>query len=398
MPEPFEFVPDVEFAPKDPGEIVEGIIGGFEKAWYQDTGEVLELRRPDARRMFLLYVAQVVIHQRVTIDQTGKQNLLKYMRNLFLDAWGGNWGERGYRSPASRALTTLRFALRAPLNFTVAVPIGTQVAATAEVLIAFQTTRLGTIPSGQLSVDIPAECVEPGPIGNDLLPGQVNRLVNWQVPFAIQVQNTTLTAGGAETENDERYRDTLWNLPESLSTCGTIEGYEWWAKKANPGIIDVKAWSEYDIAGIVEVYPLMVGGVLPSDEILEQVTEMISPKKRRPLNDYPEVLRPVEHSYDIDLDWVANEADATVLDQITANVQEAIDDFVLWTKSAISRDIIPSELHRRLLNVGAKRLIVREPEYYAAEYNEVCIARNITINFAGLEKLDYIPRRLLARD
>lgn len=385
MDKPFANVPDIEFAPKDPTVIAEAIVGGFEAAWYQDTGEVLQLRRPDARRMFLLYVAQIVIHQRIAIDYAGKMNLLKYMRGDYLDGWGGNWGERGYRLPASRALTTLRFRLAAALNFTVTVPIGTQVAATGTLTLAFETTALGTIPTGQLSVDVPARCTQTGTIGNDFLPGQINRPINWDVPFAINVANTTTTAGGAEVQDDESYRAALWTVPESFSTCGPIGAYQWWAKQANPAIIDVAIYSAPEIAGEVHVFSLLAGGLLPSDEVLEQVYAIVSAASRRPVTDYVFSERPVAFEYDIDLDWWGNEEDITIQASVETAVATAVDDFVLWTKSRISRDIIADELIRRVLNAGAKRTLLRSPLYRASAYNEVAIARNIRINFAGLE-------------
>jgi phage-related baseplate assembly protein len=385
MAEPFESVPDIEFAPKDPTAITEGIIGGFEAAWYQETGEVLQLRRPDARRMFLENVAQIVIHQRLAIDYAGKMNLLKYMRREYLDGWGGNWGERGYRLPASRALTTLRFSVPAPLNFTVVIPIGTQVAATGSLTLAFETTRVATLPMWQASVDVPAQCTETGPLGNDFAPGTVNRLINFSVPFAINVANTTRTAGGAERQEDEEYRKKLWALPESLSIAGPSGAYEWWARQANSAIIDVAIHSAPEIAGEVWAFPLLQGGLIPSDEILEQVDEILSAVTMRPVADYVTVKKPDEVEFDIDLDWFANEENATILDSVTAEVLSSINDFVLWTKSRISRDIIPSELHRRILNAGAKRVNIREPDYRKSAYSEVAIARSIRINFGGLE-------------
>lgn len=385
---PFEGVPEILFAAKDPTLITEAIIGGFEAAWFQDTGESLQLRRPDARRMFLLNVADIVIHQRQAINFAGRQNLLKYMRGVYLDGWGGNWGERGYRLPASRALTTLRFSVPAPLNFAVTVPLGTLVAPTATVTIAFETTALGLIPAGSSSVDVPARCTEVGTIGNEFLPGQVNRLINFDVPFAINAANTTATAGGAERQEDDGpngYRDALWELPESLSIAGPSGAYHWWAKKANPAIIDVAIYSAPAIAGEVHVYPLLAGGVLPSDEILEQVQAMVGPNKVRPVADFVTAMRPIPVEYDIDLDWYANEDDVTILGSIQTAVAEAVNEFVLWTKSRISRDQIPSELHRRVLNAGAKRVELRSPDYRDSAYNEVAIADNITVNFMGLE-------------
>src|SRR5580692_410701 len=103
MADPFERVPDITFVEYDPVKITNSIIGGFEAAWLQDTGDPLKLYRPDARRMFLEYVSGIVIQQNAALNYTGRMNLLKYMRGVYLDGWGGNWGERGYRLPAARA-------------------------------------------------------------------------------------------------------------------------------------------------------------------------------------------------------------------------------------------------------------------------------------------------------
>lgn len=385
MSEPFANVPDIDFAPKDSTLIVEAVIGGFETAWYQETGETLNLRRPDARRMFLLYVCQIIIHQRAAIDYAGKMNLLKFARGEYLDAWGGNWGERGYRLPASKALTTLRFSLAAPLNFSVTVPVGTLVAATGNLTLNFATTALGLIPTGQVSVDVPAECDQEGTIGNGFLPGQVNRLVDFDVPFAINVRNTSETTGGAERQDDEAYREALWTLPESFSTCGPEGAYRWHAKQANPAIIDVAVYSAPEIAGEVHLFSLLAGGLLPSDEILDQVYQRVSATAMRPVTDYVFSERPAEVPFDIDLDWFGNEEDVTIIASIEAAVMTAVDEFVTWTKSRISRDIVPDELIRRVLNAGAKRTVLRSPIYHESAYNEVAIARNISVNLIRLE-------------
>jgi phage-related baseplate assembly protein len=386
MADPFERVPDITFVEYDPVEITNSIIGGFEAAWLQDTREPLKLYRPDARRMFLEYVAGIVIQQNVALNYAGWMNLLKYMRKDYLDGWGGNWGERGYRLPASRALTTLRFQIPAPTNVNVPIPFHTLVASTASALVTFQTTAVALIPVGSTSVDVPAECTIEGIVGNDFLPGQVNRLVS-SISFAVTVSNTTTTAGGAEIQGDESYRDALWTVPESLSIAGPAGAYLWWAKKANPAIIDVAVYSAPDIAGEVHVYPLVAGGQIPSDEILEQVQTILSANELRPVADYVTTMKPAQVDFDIDLDWFGNVEDATILDSIHTNVDAAVADFVLWTRSRVGRDIIPSELHRRILNAGAKRIVLREPIDRSSAYNEVPIAQNIRVNFGGLEEV-----------
>ena len=68
------------------------------------------------------------------------------------------------RNPARQASGTLRFSVQEAVEEDLEIAQGT-VCMTAG-LVAFETTQAGVLPAGELSVDLPAQAVEPGPGGN----------------------------------------------------------------------------------------------------------------------------------------------------------------------------------------------------------------------------------------
>ncbi|MDT2242281.1 baseplate J/gp47 family protein [Paenibacillus larvae] len=71
------------------------------------------------------------------------------------------------------------------------------------------------IKAGKVSGTITTECSIAGDVGNGFLPGQLNVLVD-PIPFIQSVTNTTESAGGAEEETDDSYRERIRSAPESF--------------------------------------------------------------------------------------------------------------------------------------------------------------------------------------
>jgi phage-related baseplate assembly protein len=384
------FVPDIDFAVKDPTIIQSEVIADYEAAFLTLTGIAKTLAPGDPVRLHLLVVCAWLSQQRVIIDFTGKENLLKYAHGDYLDNLAALHGQRALRLQASPALTTLRFTLAAPLSFDVTVPQGTLCQAPNGV--TFETLAPGFIPSSSLtqSVDVAAQCTTPGVIGNNFAPGQINGLVNWNQPFALTVTNTTVTAGGSDKETDEQYRYRVWLAIESYSTCGPRDAYEFWALSASPDIIQVVVHSAPEIAGEVWLYPLLRDGQLPNQAILDAVEETCSADTRRPVTDFVTAKMPVVVTYTLDIDYYVLKSNEVLLSTIQSNVQQAVADWIQWERSAISRDIIGDELRRRCLEAGAKRIVINSPspDFQVMNYNQIAFHDDTiepVINFAGLE-------------
>jgi phage-related baseplate assembly protein len=380
-------VPEVDFAVKDPMVIQNEVIVSYQDAFLAITGLIKNLAPGDPVRLHLLVVCQWLSHQRVIIDFTGKQNLLKYATGDYLDNIAALYGERALRLPASPATCTLRFTLAAALPFDAVVPSGTQVQAPSSIL--FATTEDGIMPSGTLTVDVPAEATTTGAAGNGFTAGQVASLVNWNQTFVVSVANTDTTSGGADAESDEQYRYRIWLAIESFSTCGPHDAYEFWALSAHPDIIQCVVYSAPAIAGEVWLYPLLAGGEIPSPEIQALVLASCSDKTRRPLTDYVSVFEPTLVTYALDMSYFVLADNEVLFATIQANVNQAVADWILWQRSYISRDLNCDELRKRCLEAGAKRLVIRTPtpDFQVMAYNQLAVhsAADPIVLFGGYE-------------
>jgi phage-related baseplate assembly protein len=384
------FVPDIDFAVKDPAVIQQEVILDYQAAFLALTGIAKTLAPGDPVRLHLLVVCHWLSHQRVLIDFTGKQNLLKYAAGDYLDNLAALYGNRTMRLQASPALTTLRFTLAAQLAFSAVIPKGTMVQAPNAVV--FQTLSDGIIPDATDSVDVPAQALVAGEVGNGFAPGQINTIVNWNQPYGVGVANTVTTAGGSDQETDEQYRYRVWLAIESFSTCGPRDAYEFWALSAHPDIIQVVVYSAPDIAGEVHLYPLLRGGQLPTQPILDLVLAVCSADTRRPVTDYVFSHAPTVFTYQLDMDYWVERDNEVLLDTIKSNVEQAVTDWILWQRSYVSRDLNCDELRKRCLQAGAKRIVVNTPTptFQVMNYDQLAChdetpGHEPIINFVGLE-------------
>jgi phage-related baseplate assembly protein len=356
-----DLVPDISFAEKDAAEIEAHVMALYEAAFYAQTGIRKVLFPGDPVRIFLEVIVELIVGQRVAIDFAGKENLLKYSHDDYLDNLLALYGERTLRIPASPAETTLRFTLAVLLPFDVLVARGTRAMASGD--ITFETTEGGVIPAGSGSVDLPALCLTAGILGNGFAPGSVATLINWQLPYAASVLNTTTSAGGQDREDNEHLRERGWMAPESFSTCGPVGAYEFWARSADADIIDVAVYSAPYIAGEVHLYPLMRGGELPSQAVLDKVYAICSAERRRPLTDHVFVHAPTLVGYRIELTYWILLSNQTLAGSIQTAVNLAVEEFIAWQRARIGRDVNPSRLIAMIVRAGAKRVEIVAPYY-----------------------------------
>lgn len=364
-------LPNIEFASKDVSQIEADVITTYEAI----SGR--KLAPGDPVRLFLQAVAQIIAHQRTLIDYAAKQNLLAFADGDFLDHLGALF--RTERLPAQSAKTTVRFTISAQPQ-TVIIPAGTRV--TSDGKVFFATVDPADIPSGTTEVDVEAECTTVGTIGNDWQPGQINKLVD-PIPWVIKVENITTSSGGTDTEDDDNYRERIRQAPESFSVAGPAGAYEYWARTAHQSIIDVSVSSP--APGEVEIRPLLEGGEIPSQEILDAVAEVCNDKEIRPLTDKVTVLAPTVVNFDINLTYWIDKSNSTIAASIQDAVDEAVNDYITWQKSKLGRGINPSELTARVMAAGAKRVDITLPVFTQITLEQVAVANNVTVQYGGLE-------------
>ncbi len=89
--------------------------------------------------------------------------------------------------------------------------------------------------------------------------------------------------------------------------------------------------------------------------------------------------------YDIDFTYYINSEKAASVNIITEAVENAIAEYELWQKQKLGRDINPSEITRRVVNAGAKRVELVTPVYTKLNRRQVAKVQTISIKFGGLE-------------
>ena len=329
-------------------------------------------------RLFLEGLAYLISQQRYIIDHAARQNLLAYAGGDFLDHLGILTDTQ--RLPAQAARTTMQFSLAEALGSAVTIPQGTRV--TPGEQIYFATIETVEIAPGDTSATVTAECQSPGAFANGFVAGQINKMVDL-VGHVSSVQNLTTSLGGSDLENDDNFRERIQLSAEKYTNAGSRLSYKYWALDAHQDILDVSVISPEP--GHVAVYVLMENGELPSPEILTLVEDSVSGDKTRPLTDFVSVSAPVQVNYDLDVTYYISSANSVQAASIQKNVQDAIDSFLLWQRSAIGRDINPSELISRIQQAGAKRADVASPGFTALGLAQVAKDVSASVTYGGLE-------------
>lgn len=240
------------------------------------TGLESEVGEPlypgDERRIFAEALVAVLVAYASKANDASRQTLLRYARGQVLDAIGERLGVE--RIAATPATTTVKFTLSAAQDHAITIPALTRV--TSDGSLYFATDEACAIPSGETVGTVTASCQTAGAAGNGLLPGTLTTLVDLQ-PYVQTVTNTTVTAGGDDGEpytadGDDRLRERIRLAPNALSVAGPEQAYVYWAMSADPGIVDVAAFSdEYDDELACDVHDGMafVGGdLLEPEELL----------------------------------------------------------------------------------------------------------------------------------
>ena len=362
------------------------------------------------------------------IDATGKSSLLRFAGEETIEKIGELYGERGRRLQASVARCTLRFTLSTVMSSVTIIPQGRRV--TADNQIFFVTIKTLEISAGELTGEVEAVCLTPGRIGNGFTVGMIKNMAD-SIPFVSAAENITESAGGTDIEDIESYRERLRLLPESFSVAGPDGAYEFWAKTAHQGIIDVRVWMpEYNIEafmvflrevlgsgispnlltegqaetfrerltainiesgtgpGNVNVVALMQDGELPTTEVNNMLYTTLNDKRVRPLTDRLHVKTPEVIEYGIHIKYWINSSNATMVSSIQNAVNNAIADFIKWQKTGLGIDVNPSVLHNKVMEAGVKRLEIITPAFKVLEMWQVAyIAGEPLIEFIGLEDI-----------
>lgn len=387
---------DPVLAEKDPAAILAAVLLRYKQITEQATGTGVTLAPADPRRLFLQTVVLELAQQRALIDFSGKQSLLRFVSDEWIDELAPLWGEE--REGPKSSTCTQRFHFGEVAAHTI--PAGTRVTdGTDTWAVTEDTTATAEY------VDAPVACTVAGKASNGIALGQIDTLVDPdELPGCTGVENVTETTAGRDQETVEEFRERLRDAPEARSTCGPRTAYQVQALEASSTVADAVALGPDDAAamagyppGTCEVFILILKGernsqgVLtsvvpePDDGLLETVEEACSAEDVRPLTDSVTVKAPEWVDFDAIATYYIPRSRSTSAASIITKVEAAWDAWLLWQQSKVGRDINPDELRARLLNAGAKRVEVTDPAFSALMRDQAARLSYSFLAYGGVE-------------
>lgn len=218
--------------------VVSAIEARLIAAYERETKRTLNPADPD--RLFLAWVANALVLERVNQNHVGNQNIPSSAEGEHLDALG-KWIFALDRRAAQPAVCTMRFHLSQAQPTAIPVPKGTRVSDASRRLV-WETVEDALVPIGATYVDVTVRCETAGTVGNGYVAGQINTLIDVDnILYYTACENVTVSDGGAEEWNDETYFDMMRRSLGAYSTAGAENSYIYWAKSVSEQIADVKA-------------------------------------------------------------------------------------------------------------------------------------------------------------
>ncbi|MCI1965893.1 MAG: baseplate J/gp47 family protein [Oscillospiraceae bacterium] len=350
----------IDFVTFDAQKELESAVERYESL----TGETLY--PGDEHYMFLAQLMMPLAAIAGKINETANQNLLKNSTGTVLDEYGKENDTE--RIAAQAASVTMKFSNSSSLGFDVTIPAGTRV--TPDGLLIFVLDSDAVIPAGETSALGVATAEKAGAAYNEFLPGQINSLID-PVEYVGCVVNVTASAGGSDEENDDSYRERIRLSREAISTAGSKESYEYWAKTASADLADVKAVKTS--AGVVTIYLLMENAEQPSQNIMDAVFAACTPQKRRPLTDQVLVTGAETVPYSIALTYYISKSRSTEEAGIKSAVDKAVSNFISLQKRQLGGNLNPDGLRDALYAAGAYRVDLTAPEFMALSDWQVAV-------------------------
>lgn len=375
--------PDIEFLETDTETVISSMIALYEEMQRAAGRDNYKVRPGNPERVFISWMAAIIVQQRTLINETAKMNVPRYAAKSeneeYLDSLAEIFKDT-QRLPASPASATFRFYISEPQQQSTIIPAGTRIS--FDGVIIFATSEVLEIRAGETSGEVEAVCTQPGTVGNGLVAGQVKEVVDLFDHYQ-KAENITTTSGGAEKEDNESYYERMRDSMESFSTAGPINGYIYWTKTVSPAVLDVAVTSPE--ACYVDVRVILRDGQEATEAVLKEIEEALNASDIRPLTDIVTVSATETVDFSIDATfWIAqpNRESAAAIER---EVRAAVDSFIIWQTSKMGRDINPSYLTKLMMDAGAKRVEVRQPTFQSVADIAVGKLKSKSVLNGGLE-------------
>lgn len=362
----------ISFFEKSAEEVEKLLVNYYEKM-------VGECAVGSPQRGFIKVITFLIFSFGKYFDAKQKMNLLKYSTGEYLDALGEFRGERAVRLQKTKSFTN--FGIEIIESGSIQnIKAGYRIASLDGKI--FETTQDVEFKIGELIKNVSGECSVEGLGGNGYLPGQIMNPVDI-IPFVASVINTSITQGGSDIEDDDSYRERIRKLPESFSVAGPVGAYESIVLGVSPEIVDVHVSSPNPCEVLLQ--PLLRGGELPDQGVLDKILEVCNDKTVRPLTDLVTSASPLTTSYDLEVTYYVSSLFQTNIEWVKSDIEAAIDKWVLDTRSKMGKDINPDSLVDMVRVAGGKRLIIVSPGFEKVNEGTIAIVNTKIINYGGIE-------------
>lgn len=341
-----------QFVSTDTEEVEALLISIYEKI----TGVSVKPASPE--KLFIQFVAAVVIQERGLNNYTGNQNIPSRAEGENLDALA----ELFYvtqRPAAQAAVCTERFHISEAQTSAVLIPAGTRVTDSSGTL-TWETVADAYVEIGTTYADVQIRCQTAGAVGNGYAAGQINTFVDL-FDYCDTCENLTASDDGADEATDDEFYELMRASQDAFSTAGAKGGYIYFAKQVSTEIADVVANSPS--AGAVDLYVLMNDGTIASTELKNAVLAACNDDAVRPLTDQVSVKDPQTSKYNITFTYYVPKDSALSSAEIQTAVDSAVSEYVSWQCGKLGRDINPSVLIGKLMQTGIKRVDLTSPAF-----------------------------------
>jgi phage-related baseplate assembly protein len=371
---------EYQFINTDTTALVANLISAYETI----TKIVVQPASPE--KLFILWIADVIMQERALNNYTGNQNLPSRAEGYNLDALGEMFYNKK-RPAAQAAKCTVRFYISAVQTSAILIPAGTQVTDAGNTLI-WETTADAYVQIGDLYADIMVQCQTTGVIGNGYVAGQINTIID---PYAYfdHCENITTSDAGADEVSDDEFYELMRVSQDAYSDAGAKGGYIYFARQVSTEIADIVANSPSP--GQVSLYVLMSDGTIATTEIKNAVLAACNADYVRPLTDYVVVDDPETAVYNIEFTYYIPRNTSLSATEIETAVNSAVSKYTAWQGTKLGRDINPSYLLGLLMQTGIKRAELTYPAFATLRDGsddtvpQVATVGTITITNGGYE-------------
>lgn len=370
--------PDISFVDTSVEDMLSDAISAYEDAYFNQTGEQVSVQPGDD--VYILLYAQAARNYAIlqNINFAARQNFLKYASGNYLDNLAAN--SANAREQPKAAVVTEQFNFSVALSEAYTIPAGTRVTGGGSIYFASDEDVI--VPAGSTEATVNMTCLTAGTTGNGYLAGQLDSLVD-PIPYVASVTNTEKSDGGSDIETDLSLAEKIFSGPEGFSVAGPSGAYDYFTRQFSQSIADTHISSPSP--GTVDIRVLLSGGELPNQAFLDDLSDYLNDRSRRPLTDNLTVSAPDAVSFDINVTYYLDAADKNDTVSIQTAVNQAVSAYVLWQEGKIGRDIVPDRLLAGIIQAGAKRATIMSPAYATVSETAIGMAGTINVTFGGID-------------